>query len=387
MRGARAAHSDEADRSARGSNSCNDPASSSSSKPPPLISDCDVASLRKKFRFLEDFSDNFIRTTPYEALLKTETTAMKLSEFKRNKAVSTRLSSNRDKLSSCFSTVSSGRDNRWDELHESRFLPGAGCTAAKLWLRAREVIGDTCPMAISTYDMNSIGLRGYVSKRGWVEIHDVGSDSLSLKLFNINGCGNKISSSSGMVEEFKEIAELGEFKLALRVAREALSYVHPWNKSISALEGFLVQSNFCSSDLSGVEKPAATLTQFVDYIFGENADRWRAHEPFINTGELRGAWASFYGAKPASSLQKAKQAGGGGGGGKLKGKDEMKGFFRFDNFFDDICRMYNFGKCFKPPGTCATKSGIPLRHVCNFRQDSSQPANVCGKDHPRTLNH
>ena len=171
-------------------------------------------------------------------------------------------------------------------------------------------------MAISTYDMNSIGLGGYVSKRGWVEIHDVGSDSLSLKLFNINGCGNKISSSSGMVEEFKEIAELGEFKLALRVAREALSYVHPWNKSISALEGFLVQSNFCSSDLSGVEKPAATLTQFVDYIFGENADRWRAHEPFINTGELRGAWASFYSAKPTSSLQKAKQAGGGGGRGR-----------------------------------------------------------------------
>ena len=221
-----------------------------------------MASLRKKFRFLEDFLDNFIRTTPYEALLKTETTKMKLSEFERNKAVSSRLSSNRDKLSSCFSSVSSGRDNRWDELHEARFLPGAGCTAAKLWLRAREVIGDTCPMAISTYDMNSIGLGGYVSKRGWVEIHDVGSDSLSLKLFNINGCGNKISSSSGMVEEFKEITEL-----ALRVAREALAYVHLWNKSISALEGFLVQSNFCSTDLSGVEKPAATLTQFVDYIF------------------------------------------------------------------------------------------------------------------------
>ena len=100
-------HSNEADRSARGSNSCSDPASSSSSGTSTSISDRDVASLRKKFRFLEDFSDNFIRTTPYEALLKTETTAMKLSEFERNKAVSSRLSSNRDKLSSCFSSVSS----------------------------------------------------------------------------------------------------------------------------------------------------------------------------------------------------------------------------------------------------------------------------------------
>ena len=75
------------------------------------------------------------------------------------------------------------------------------------------------------------------------------------------------------------------------------------------------------------------------------------------------------------------------GGGDQKGKDDKKGFFRFDNFCDDICRMFNFGKCFKPPGTCATKTGSPLRHVCNIRQDSSQPANVCGKDHPCTLNH
>ena len=165
---------------------------------------------------------------------------MKISEFERNKAVSLRLSNNRDNLSSSYTQIKQGRANRWDELHDSRFLPGAGCPAAKLWLKARKVLGDTTHSPISTYDMNSIGLGGYVSKKGWVEIHDVGSDNLSLKMFNINGCGNKISSASSS-EEFKDIVELGEFKLALRVAREALSFAHPWNKSICAIEGFLIQ--------------------------------------------------------------------------------------------------------------------------------------------------
>ena len=123
------------------------------------------------------------------------------------------------------------------------------------------VIGDSSPLPISTYDMNSIGLGGYVSKRGWVEIHDVGRDPLSLKLFNINGCGNKILANK-QEEEFKDILELGEFKLALRVDREALSFVHLWNKWISAIEGFLIQTNYCRVDLSGTEKPAAILTQF-----------------------------------------------------------------------------------------------------------------------------
>ena len=66
-------------------------------------------------------------------------------------------------------------------------------------------------------------------------VHDIGSDSLCLKLFNINACGNKVSTSGSQEGELREIAELGEYKHALRAAsaREALSFVHPWNKSIS----------------------------------------------------------------------------------------------------------------------------------------------------------
>ena len=390
-RAASASMADETARTRAGSSSCQDPAIVSTSY---SMEEGDIMKLREKFPFLKDFSDKFIRSTPYEALLKTETTAIKLQDHERNKAVSLRLSSNRDKLAKIIIKVKGGEDNRWDILNEARFLPGAGCTAAKIWLRAREVMGATGHAAISTYDMNSIGLGGYVSKRGWVELHDIGSDSLSLKLFNINGCGNKVSGGvTNSDPEMREIAELGEFKLALRVAREALSMVFPWNKSISAIEGFMFQSNFCNEQLQGTDKAAVTLTQFVDYAFGENADRWRAHEPFLSTGDLRSAWASFYGAKPESSLQKSKQNNTKGStqntqssNNNLK-SNNRPGFHIFPGYFDDLCRMYNMGRCVKPPGTCATRAGVQLRHLCNFRKDMTKPADFCGKTHPACFNH
>ena len=129
LSGARGAHSDESSWTRAGFGSSTDPAlQSSGSSVSSKLEERDVASLRKKFKFLEDFSDSFIRNTPYEALLRTETTAIKIGEFERNKAVTLRLSHNRDSLSTSFSSVSPGRDNPWDELHEARFLPGAGCT-------------------------------------------------------------------------------------------------------------------------------------------------------------------------------------------------------------------------------------------------------------------
>jgi len=343
----------------------------------------DIQSLRRKFPFLADFTDEFVATTPLDALLKTETTAIKLKELERTKNVGVRLTSNRDQLANTFIEIKQGADNRWNHLHESRFLPGAGCPATKLWLKARELADMYKHAPISTYDMGAIGLGGFVSKRGWVELHDVGSDSLSLKLFNINSCGNKVTSTSSnnnnSNEEYKEINDLGEFKLALRVAREALSYVHSWNKSIAALEGFMYQTDYCKEDLVGTEKPAHTLTQFVDYVFGENADRWRGMQPFLTTGDLRGVWASFWGARPESKLKKSTYQ---------KGAYRKKGAFIWDpNYFDDICRMFNLGKCSKAPGTCTTKSGIPLRHVCNHRANPSNPQDVCGKNHVAIQNH
>ncbi len=56
-------------------------------------------------------------------------------------------------------------------------------------------------------------------------------------------------------------------------------------------------------------------------------------------------------------------------------------------FLDDICFLWNIGRCLKAPGSCATKKGRILRHVCNYRPDPNNPAVSCGKDHPCYANH
>jgi hypothetical protein len=354
--------------------SCPDPSVLSTQASTSLDS-ADIASLRKKFSFLKDFTDDFIRKTPLEVLLKTETTAIKIKEFEKNKAVGDRLANNRENLADSFTTVGQGVDNRWDKLHEARFLPGACCSATALWLKAREVIGLQSHEPVGNYDMASIGLGGFVSKRGWLELHNVGSDNISLKMFNINGCGNKISGKGiDSSEELKEVAELGEFRLALRVAKEAQAFVHPWNKSLAALEGFMFQTDYCKTDLTHVDKPALVLTQFCDYVMGLNADRWRAFQPFLNTGELKSTWDAFWGAKPESKLKQKPQ------------QNNFKKRFQFEpGVFDDVCRLFNIGRCIKPPGHCMTRTGIPLRHVCNYKASGAKE--VCGKFHMAVFFH
>jgi hypothetical protein len=151
-------------------------------------------------------------------------------------------------------TVKEGQDNRYDILHPARFLPGAACSAQKLWLRAREVIGPEGTIPVATYDMGAIGLAGYVTSKGWHELHNPSSTMLTIKLFNINNCGNRTSglknnSKSGDQEELAGIEDMGELKLAIRAAREAMAYVAPWNKSIAAIDGFLQSTDYCNDDL------------------------------------------------------------------------------------------------------------------------------------------
>ena len=108
-------------------------------------------------------------------------------------------------------------------------------------------------------------------------------------------------------DDFPEMSDLSEFKAAIRVLWGAMAFVHPWNRSIDALENFLIQSNFGLSDLAGVSKPAAFLSQFTDYVLVENASRWRGMETFLTTRDLRNTWADYISQK-AGSLTASKKA-------------------------------------------------------------------------------
>jgi hypothetical protein len=319
------------------------------------MSDADLACIRRKFPFLAEFSDEFVRSKPMETLLKIETTSIKIREMDRGRDADDKLSSNKMALASTSTVVKAGQDNRWTSLHPARFLPGAACSATKLWLAAREVIGLTGPPPVGNYDMSAVGLGGCVTSRGWIELHNPSSSKLSVKMFSINNCTAKTGrcSTAGNPETANDdLQDLGEFKLALRTLRTAASFVHPWNFSFLALEGFMMQSQYCQVDLAGLEKRALLLTQFVDYCIGQNADRWRDAEPFLNTGELKSAWAAFFGARPQSATSNKNKAD---RKTSLKAAPTRKWL--------DICFPWNSGNCLKAPGDCKSSKGTILRHA------------------------
>jgi hypothetical protein len=349
------------------------------------MSDQDLAAMRAKFPFLAAFTDNFIRSTPPESLLKMEATSIKIRESERSRDADDKLASNRAALSSTSKLVDAGPDNRWTILHEGRFLPGAGCSAAKLWLRAREVLGLTGAPPLGNYDLASVGMGGFVTAKGWVELANPSSTKLSIKLFSLNNCSSKISNSknTSVLGSLPDFAEIGEFQLALRTLRNAAMFVSPWNFSFAAIENFLVNNKFCSDDLVSVDKPAVILTQFVDYALVENAARWRDAEPFLTSGELKNTWQAFFSARPQSALQKKPQPS------QSSNKPQKPGQTNTlkKRPFIDVCYNFNKGLCQKPAGQCTTASGTPLRHVCDHRPDPSNLLIFCGQNHRRIDNH
>lgn len=333
------------------------------------LTDNDIVALRKRHPFLADFSDRFIRSQTVGDLMKIQTATIKIQEFEKGKDAEDRLASNKAALLSSFSEVEAGKDNRVSHLHKGRFLGGAGCSAVRLWLTARQMIDIHGFPPIGCYDMGAVGLAGYVSAKGWIEIANPASTKLSIKMFNINSC--KMSKG----DEFSDFSELNEFKLALRALRTALSMVMPWNFSVLALEGFFFQTNFCHSELANVEKKSFFLAKFTDYALHQNADRWRDAEPFLTAGELKTAWSSFFGAQPQAAIQsKAKK----GAASKPTSQKQVDPKLSLG-----VCFAWNQGQCTKAAGTCVTSKGRPLKHICDHVADQSKPLEICGKEHIR----
>jgi hypothetical protein len=349
--------------------------------------------------FLKEYSDAVLASTPIETLLKLESTSIKLKNMEKAKDLEDRLASNREDLDSLIIQVQAGTDDRRSILHEGRFLPGAVCSAEKMWKRGREVVRKEDHPAVSGYDMGSLGLGGHVTPKGWLALADPGYSAISINLFCISNCGKRTFGKSDNCNEdnLRDVVEIGELKTAMRVLREAMSYVHPWNKSVSVLEGFLIQTNYCSAEVESLDNQAAIISQFVDYVLRENSNRWRGGESYLGLSELKSAWESFFGSRPQSLMVKKKEGGGGAkggqgqqgvkgaGGGSQQGQGR-KNWVPQQFFKDDICVMFNLGKCVKPPGH-VTATGTHLRHVCNFRPDMSKPAAYCGAWHAASFYH
>jgi hypothetical protein len=107
------------------------------------LADADIKVLRDKHLFLCDFSDAFIRNNSIGDLMKIESTAMKARELERVKDADDRLAMSKIAPANTFTTVGAGLDNCWNTLCEGRFLRGATCSTAKLWLTAKQHMGSS----------------------------------------------------------------------------------------------------------------------------------------------------------------------------------------------------------------------------------------------------
>ncbi len=374
VREARQLHQDEQQRSGVRSGG------QAQTQPSTSMKEEDLAHLKRRFPFLEGFTDHFLRTNPLDRLVKLESAQRKIKVLERSKDADDRLTSNKMNMEEMYVEVKSGRDNRCTILHDARFLCGSSSSAGNIWLAARKSIGLNSYPPVNDYDMEAVGMAGVVTAKGWIEIHNPASSRISIRQFNINNCGQKQGGSSQDSQD-SEIADLGELKLALRAMRTAMSLVMPWNLSIAALEGFLIQTNFCANDLSAVEKRAQILVQFCDYVLNRNSERWRNVQPFLTSGELKEVWFTFFSARPQAAFQQ-----------KFKNQPQQKRQKLSGHVVSDrpahhmdpsflalnICFLFNDGKCTKATGSCTTKYGRPLKHVCNYLEDKSKPSEVCG---------
>lgn len=322
---------------------------------------------------LQHLPDALLQKLPLSAIFQLNSALAKEDKTKSKLSVNSRLASNAKRLADSPSDVREGKDNRKDILHSARFLGGASCPNIALWLEARRVLGDKGVLPIGNYDLDSVGCGGCVTPRGWQEIHNPSSQELKLKLFylpNVAGSGlsaKKVNLDTGdealsIGESLKEIADMDGYRSALNTVREAMASALPWNRSVSALVGFMMNTNYLQSDLGGNQRRAQILTEFTDHVFGRNALNYENGHPFLTTDDLAQVWSNWKGKRSALFLGKYNE--------KPGGRPKFS-----------ICKRWNSGVCpDQSKKECKTTWGTTLKHVCN---KYVAPNKMCEKEHTR----
>jgi hypothetical protein len=328
---------------------------------------------------IKDLPEEMVKQLPLPTLLQLNTALAKESRSAEKLSVNARLTQNAQKLLTSPVEVKHGWDDRKELLHEARFLGGSSCSGQHMWLRAREVLGAKGVVPLGNYDMDSVGCGGCVTPRGWQELHCPASPDLKLKMFYMpNVASSTLSARKVNLEDgesglsigdsMRDIADFDGFRAALHTLREAMAVALPWNRSVGAILGFMMNTNYCAADLQNNPKRAAILAEFVDFCLGRNSLNWENKMPYLSADELTHVWASWRGKRAAFFMAA------GAGTDKSK-KDKLKKR-------DDICRRYNRGDCPYKAEDCKTYYGLKLRHVCSYVLPGGG-GRKCELDHPK----
>ena len=202
---------------------------------------------------LRDIPETLLKKMPMSAMFHLNNALAKEKKSSERLGVNTKLTHNAKKLAKNPIAVAKGVDNRRDILHPARFLGGASCALVDQWAEARRVIGESGITAIGNYDLDAVGCGGCVTPKGWMELHNPASQDLKLKLFHMpnmaaGSSSTKKGEEDGAAESHKEIADLESFRIALNTAREAQASALLWNRSICAIVGLMLNTNYMSDE-------------------------------------------------------------------------------------------------------------------------------------------
>jgi hypothetical protein len=226
-----------------------------------------------------------------------------------------------------------------------------------------------------------------------VELQNPGSSSLTLKLFSIKNVANNtrglqrfsLADSDCVLsqgETLADITDLENFKAAMRAAEVAQQLATPWNRSITALNSYLIASDYGAKDLAGRANRAQILTDFVNYIFTQNAENWRCGENFLSTTDVTSHWTQWFAASRVVPNAKKKKFWGNQQRANAASETQQSAFYnshsrqRAPQFrpqgqqaqaarpAEKPRRRYNAGVCPNRPGECVTAAGTRLLHIC-----------------------
>ena len=295
----------------------------------------EASELWKLLPAIQHLPESMLKKLPMSSLFQLNSALGKESKASSRMNTNTRLTMNAQQLLLNPVQVAAGQDDRKNIIHPARFLGGVNCSGQQMWLHARELIGLEGVVPIGNYDMDSIGFGGCVTLRGWLEIHKPSSVDLKLKLFYMPNVSSSalstkkldVEDGSGSIsigDSLKEIADLEGLRAALNAAREAMAFALPWNRSISAIHGFMSNSNFCKDDLSNNPRRAAILVEFIDYVFGRNALNWENKQLYLSADDLSHVWASWKGKRSCFMVQQASEKTKKGQSSQFKAKQEVQ---------------------------------------------------------------
>ena len=322
---------------------------------------------------LKSIPESLLRKLDLSTMFQLNSALVKEKKTTARLGVNTKLAHNAKELMSRPATVERGVDNRRDLLHPARFMGGASSALTEQWAAARRAIGEAGVLAIGNYDLDAVGCGGCVTPKGWLELHNPASQELKLKMFHMpnvasSGLSNKKEGEDNG-DSLREIADLESFRIALNTAREAMASALPWNRSVSALMGMMMNTNYLAEDLGGNPKRPAILTEFSDYVFSRNALSWENCQPFLTTDELIHVWANWKSKRGISARM----------GEKKKEKDGSSSDKKKQ--LSELCRVYNLKTCkHQADRECKTPWGKTLKHLCNKYMPGGR---LCLKEHPR----